>query len=85
MYLFSLNIQAYSYNEAVADIMRDNDFLVEVIAQYDNYFSQASAFIIEECYIGQTVWVRCAASTSYFYSSSDRNSHFSGALLYAYI
>ena len=85
LYLFSLTIQAYGYIDAIADIMRENDFLVEVMALYDNYYAQASAFIIEECHIGQTVWVRCADSTSYFYSTSDRNSHFSGALLYAYV
>ena len=67
------------------EIVKDNEYLVEAWA-YINDYSQASAFIVTECNIGQAVWVRGGSDADYMYGSSGlRSSHFSGALIYAFV
>ena len=89
LYLFSLNMNAYSDYYMYAEIVRDDEYLVEAMAyNYDSldYYPHASAFTITECNIGQAVWVRGGSNSDYMYGSrSERTSHFSGALIYAYV
>ena len=89
LYLFSVNMNAYQNAPMYIEIVRDHEYLVGAMAINSNcdHFPYASAFTIVECNIGQAVWVRSVYySNNYMYGdSSQRSSHFSGALIYAYV
>ena len=87
LYLFSVNMNAYSINDMHAQIVRDDEYLLEAWAYgyNDVYYSHASAFTIAECNVGQAVWVRAGNNADYMFGSEQRSSHFSGALIYAYV
>ena len=80
-------MNAYKDNYMYAQIVKDDEYLVEAMANANNgdQYSHASAFTIAECIVGQAVWVRGGRTGDYMYGSSQRSSHFSGALIYAYI
>ena len=81
-------MNAYSTSsDMYAEIVRDDEYLFEAMAENDNgnNYPHASAFTIVECNIGQTIWVRGGSDSDYMYGGSTRTSHFSGALIYAYV
>ena len=77
-------MNAFASNDMYAEIVRDDDYLVEAMAS-TNGWSHASAFTVTECDVGQSVWVRGGDDNDFMNGNRNtRSSHFSGALLYAY-
>ena len=85
LYIFSVNVNAYSSYEMVAAIEKDDEYLVEAWAS-DNGYSQAAAFTVTECNVGQKVLVRGGSGNNCMDGDGGRrHSVFTGALLYAYV
>ena len=75
---------AYSTDYMRVQIVHDNNDLIGAYASSDDY-SAATATVVTECNVGETVRVLCNLNDGYMDGGSDKRSHFNGALLQAYI
>ena len=72
------------YNDMAIDLMRDNESVISVYADYDSEVSGLSlhgmSSVVVECAMGQIVWVRCYGA-GYMRGGSYLDSHFTGIVL----
>ena len=83
MYMFSVSIASdyYKFDSEVA-IMRDEEDLIHAWldgSQSILMYGSASAVLVTECDVGQSVWVKTI--TNAYVDGDFKASHFSGALI----
>ena len=84
VYLFSLTIQTDDDYTSEYKIMKDNT-IVATAAEYSYiHYPTGASVIIIECVSGERVWVRIGDRSAYLMGGTDRQSIFSGYMLYQY-
>ena len=84
VYMFSLTVKADSSYYGYFQIMRDGEFIAEAWADSDYHYSTGAALVVIECEAGQNVWVSTGYDYAYIEGGSNRESLFTGYMLYRY-
>ena len=85
VYMFTINIMSYNDEYMYARIMHENERLVSVDAD-DAYgvYNQATNMVFIECRPYERVWVEASSCCGRLWSSAERYSTFSGAMIDRY-
>ena len=83
--MFSLSVKTYDGNYVFLEIMRDGELIAEALGDaYNSEYATGAAFVVVECEAGQVVWVSSGEYEAYLHGTSERQSLFTGYMLYGY-
>ena len=86
VYVFSVTAKADTYDYIYLEIIRDGEFIAEAWGDGGSYasYTTAAAVVVIECEAGQVVWVSSGDNTARVHGSLDRQTLFTGYMLYRY-